>query len=65
MNSNGNDDSYAQESSSQNFEENGGKENEQVGRDKKISNQPVDKKGTSKDTKTKANISSKGKKAKV
>ncbi|GAU36027.1 hypothetical protein TSUD_207960 [Trifolium subterraneum] len=65
MNSNGNDDSYAQESSSQNVEEHGGKENEQVGRDKKkISNQPVDKKGTSKDTMTKAKISSKGKKAK-
>ncbi|CAJ2664642.1 unnamed protein product [Trifolium pratense] len=64
MNSNGNDDSYAQESSSQNFDEIGGKENEQVGRDKKISNQPVDKKGTSKDTKSKAKISSKGKKAK-
>ncbi|XP_004508679.1 DNAJ protein JJJ1 homolog [Cicer arietinum] len=68
INSNGNDDSYAQESSSQNFEEtedNGGKENEQMGRDnKKISNKPVDKKAISKDTKTKAKISSKGRKAK-
>ncbi|KAI5416570.1 DNAJ protein JJJ1 homolog isoform X1 [Lathyrus oleraceus] len=68
IHTNGNDDSNAQESSSRNFndnEDNGSKENEQLGRDnKKISNQPIDKKGTSKDTKTKAKISSKGRKAK-
>lgn len=69
IHTNGNDDSNAQESSSRNFndnEDNGSKENEQLGRDnKKISNQPIDKKGTSKDTKTKAKISTKGRKAKV
>ncbi|XP_058754603.1 DNAJ protein JJJ1 homolog [Vicia villosa] len=68
IHTNGNDDSNAQESSSRYFddnEDNGSKENEQLGRDnKKISNQPIDKKGTSKDTKTKAKISSRGRKAK-
>ncbi|KAL5064887.1 hypothetical protein RYX36_026624 [Vicia faba] len=59
IHTNGNDDSNAQESSSQYFdgnEDNGSKENEELGRD--------NKKGTSKDTKTKAKISSKGRKAK-
>lgn len=60
------DSSYAQESSSQYFEENednAGKENEQVGRDKKkISNQPVDKKGTSKNTKPRSKLSTRGRK---
>ncbi|XP_058761436.1 DNAJ protein JJJ1 homolog [Vicia villosa] len=68
IHTNGNDDSNAQESSSRYFddnEDNGSKENEQLGRDnKKISNQPIDKRGTSKDTKTKAKISSRGRKAK-
>lgn len=62
----GDGDSYAQESSSQYFEENednAGKENEQVGRDKKkISNQPVDKKGTSKNTKPRSKLSTRGRK---
>jgi len=59
--------------------EDNGIENEQVGRDEKISNQPADKKGrdknisqqaadkkgAGKDTKTKAKVSSKGRKGKV
>ncbi|TKY55033.1 DnaJ-like subfamily C member 21 [Spatholobus suberectus] len=67
INSNGNDNSHAEEHYSQHYVENedNGMENEQVGRDKKISNQPADKKGAGKDTKTKAKISSKGRKAKV
>ncbi|CAK8563241.1 unnamed protein product [Lathyrus sativus] len=68
VHTNGNDNSNAQESSSQYFddnEDNRSNENEQLGRDKKKNlNQPIDKKGTSKDTKTKAKISSKGRKAK-
>ncbi|XP_057419358.1 DNAJ protein JJJ1 homolog [Lotus japonicus] len=66
-NSDGNNNSFAEESSSQYSVENeeNGKENEQVGRDKKSSNQPVDKKGTSKDAKTRAKTSSKGRKAKA
>ncbi|KHN18352.1 hypothetical protein glysoja_006765 [Glycine soja] len=79
--SNANDNSHAEESSSQHFMENedNGIENEQVGRDEKISNQPADKKGrdknisqqaadkkgAGKDTKTKAKVSSKGRKGKV
>ncbi|KAI4343956.1 hypothetical protein L6164_011242 [Bauhinia variegata] len=46
-------------------EESNGKENEQIGRHEKTSNQPYDKKGTAKDTKSKAKSSSKGRKAKV
>ncbi|KAG5027932.1 hypothetical protein JHK87_011446 [Glycine soja] len=81
INSNGNDNSHAEESCSQHFVENedNGIENEQVGRDEKISNQPADKKGrdknishqpadtkgAGKDTKTKAKVSSKGRKGKV
>lgn len=68
INSNGNDDSHAEESNSQHFVENedNGKENEHVGRrDKKISNQPADKRGASKESKTKSKVSSKGRKAKV
>ncbi|CAJ1944187.1 unnamed protein product [Sphenostylis stenocarpa] len=66
LNSNGNDNSHTEESCSLHFVENEGDGvgNEQVSRDKKISNQP-DKKGAGKDTKTKAKISSKGRKAKV
>lgn len=67
INSNGNDNSHAEEEPcSPHFVENedNGVENEQVGRNKKISKQPADKKRASKDTKTKAKISSKGRKAK-
>ncbi|RDX91797.1 DNAJ protein JJJ1-like protein, partial [Mucuna pruriens] len=65
-NGNGSDNSHAEESSSQHFvkNEDNGMANGQVGRDKKGFNQPADKKGASKDTKTKAKISSKGRKAK-
>ncbi|XP_061364939.1 DNAJ protein JJJ1 homolog isoform X2 [Gastrolobium bilobum] len=68
INSNGNHNSNPEESCSQYVVENedNGKENEQVGRDKKkISNHPDDKKGNAKDTKTKAKVSSKGRKAKA
>jgi len=68
INGNGNDNSRAEESCSQHFVENGdniiGNE-QQVSRGNKISNQPADKKGAGKDTKIKAKISSKGRKAKV
>ncbi|XP_020227831.1 DNAJ protein JJJ1 homolog [Cajanus cajan] len=68
INTNGNENSYEEEPCSQHFVENedNGKENEQVGRDKKITNQPAYKRGAAgKDTKTKAKVSSKGRKAKV
>ncbi|QCD80815.1 DNAJ protein JJJ1 homolog [Vigna unguiculata] len=68
INGNGNDNSRAEESCSQHFVENGdniiGNE-QQVSRGNKISNQPADTKGAGKDTKIKAKISSKGRKAKV
>ncbi|KAK7330294.1 hypothetical protein VNO77_24484 [Canavalia gladiata] len=67
INNKGNGNSYAEESVSQQFVEieDNGMEDEQVGRDKKSSNQPTDKKVIAKDTKTKAKMSSKGRKAKV
>jgi len=67
ISSNGNDNFHAEESSSQHFVENEDNStgNEQVSRGNKISNQPADKKGAGKDTKTKAKISSKGRKGKV
>ncbi|XP_027331403.1 DNAJ protein JJJ1 homolog [Abrus precatorius] len=68
VNSNGNDNSNAEESVSQHSVENeiNGKEGEQVGRNKKISNQAAaDKKGTAKDPKSKAKNSSKGRKGKM
>ncbi|KAK7388875.1 hypothetical protein VNO78_23702 [Psophocarpus tetragonolobus] len=67
INSNGNYNSRAEEPCSQHFvkNEDNVKENEHVGRDKKISNVQADKKGAGKDTKTKAKVSSKGRKAKV
>lgn len=67
IHSNGNDNSHAEEDPcSQHFVDNedNSVENGQVGREKKISKQPADKKGAAKDTKTKAKISSKGRKAK-
>ncbi|OIW18519.1 hypothetical protein TanjilG_13271 [Lupinus angustifolius] len=68
LDSKGNNDSYTEEScSSQHFVGNdtNGKENEPIGRDKKASSQVADKKGTAKDTKTKAKTSSKERKGKA
>ncbi|MED6119856.1 hypothetical protein PIB30_015600 [Stylosanthes scabra] len=64
-NDDGNDNSHAEESSFQYNVENdiNGKENDYDGRDK-TSNQPAEKKGAARDTKTKAKTSSKGRKAK-
>ncbi|CAL0330597.1 unnamed protein product [Lupinus luteus] len=62
----GNDNSYAEESTSQHFVENEGdiKGNEPVGKHKKVSIELADKKGNAKDTKTKSKSSSKGRKGK-
>ncbi|ESW27233.1 hypothetical protein PHAVU_003G185100 [Phaseolus vulgaris] len=68
INGNGNDNSHAEESCSQHFvenEDNSMGNEQQVSRGNKISNQSADKKGAGKDTKIKAKISSKGRKAKV
>ncbi|KAK7347342.1 hypothetical protein VNO80_21872 [Phaseolus coccineus] len=68
INGNGNDNSHAEESCSQHFvenEDNSMGNEQQVSRGNKISNQTADKKGAGKDTKIKAKISSKGRKAKV
>ncbi|KAL2321516.1 hypothetical protein Fmac_025895 [Flemingia macrophylla] len=64
---NGNDNSHEEEPCSQRFvgNEDNDEENGQVGRDKKKSNQPADKRGAGKDTKSKAKVSSKGRKTKV
>ncbi|KAK7265860.1 hypothetical protein RJT34_33484 [Clitoria ternatea] len=67
VDSNGNDHSFEEESVSQDLVENedNGREDEHVGKDKNISNQPANKKGAARDTKSKAKLSSKGRKAKV
>ncbi|KAE9601918.1 hypothetical protein Lal_00040779 [Lupinus albus] len=66
MDNKGNDNSYAEESTSQHFVENEGnsKGNEPVGKHKKAASELADKKGNAKDTKTKAKSSSKGRKGK-
>ncbi|XP_019438859.1 PREDICTED: DNAJ protein JJJ1 homolog isoform X2 [Lupinus angustifolius] len=66
MDNKGNDNSYAEESTSQHYGENEGnsKGNEPVGKHKKVSSELADKKGNAKDTKTKAKSSSKGRKGK-